>query len=281
MTQNQEPKNFRTLYKWLRLAGSERTGLLMQMSKNEAFDGDIKDEATAIFGQLVNDGGRTVERIYSTVRTATDVFKDTQLRNSVSASDIDLKTIAHQKTAIFVCLSPADLERCQTWLRLFFGSVMRALTKYYSRDRKVVMIMDEFPTLGALKEFETASGFLAGYNVTLWPIMQDLTQLKSLYSNSWETFVNNAIVRHYLAIGDNFTADYISKRMPKKLSMVSSKATDNNELREVVKPLLEPHEVMGWQNMILEVKGLDSPGNLIKLPYWEINENASPNPFRS
>ncbi|MCF0049576.1 type IV secretory system conjugative DNA transfer family protein [Dyadobacter sp. LJ53] len=281
MTQDQEPKNFRTLYKWLRLAGSERTGLLMQMSKNDAFDGDVKDEATAIFGQLVNDGGRTVEGIYSTVRTATDVFKDTQLRNSVSASDIDLKTIAHQKTAIFVCLSPADLERCQTWLRLFFGSVMRALTKYYSRDRKVVMIMDEFPTLGALKEFETASGFLAGYNVTLWPIMQDLTQLKSLYANSWETFVNNAIVRHYLAIGDNFTADYISKRMPKKLSMVSTKSADNDELREVVKPLLEPHEVMGWQNMILEIKGLDSPGNLIKLPYWEINSNASPNPFRS
>lgn len=283
MTQEQEPKNFRTLYKWLRLAGSERMSLLMQMAKNDAFDGDIKDEAAAIFGQLANDGGRTVEGIYSTVRTATDVFKDTQLRNSVSASDIDLKTIASQKTAIFVCLSPADLERCQIWLRLFFGSVMRALTKYYSRDRKVVMIMDEFPTLGALKEFESASGFLAGYNVTLWPIMQDLTQLKNLYANSWETFVNNAIVRHYLAIGDNFTADYISKRMPKKLSMVSSvnAKPENDSLREVVKPLLEPHEVMGMQNMIMEIKGLDSPGNLVKVPYWEINNNASPNPFRS
>ena len=283
MTQDEEPKNFRTLYKWLRLAGSERTSLLLQMSKNNAFDGDIKDEATAIFSQLVNDGGRTVEGIYSTVRTATDVFKDGQLRNSVSASDIDLKSIASQKTAIFVCLSPADLERCQIWLRLFFGSVMRALTKYYSRDRRVIMIMDEFPTLGALKEFETASGFLAGYNVTLWPIMQDLTQLKSLYANSWETFVNNAIVRHYLAIGDNFTADYISRRMPKKVSMVSSVKSkpDDQALREVVKPLLEPSEVMSWPNLILEIKGLDSPGSLPRIPYWDLNSNASPNPFRS
>lgn len=240
MTQDEEPKTFRTLYKWLRMAGSDRTALLMKMSKNEAFDGDIKDEATAIFGQLVNDGGKTVESIYSTVRNATDVFKDMQLRESVSGSDLDIKTIAAQKTAIFVCLSPADLERCQIWLRLFFGSVMRGLTKYYNPARKVIMLMDEFPTLGPLKEFETAAGFLAGYNVTLWPIMQDLTQLKNLYPNSWETFVNNAIIRHYLAVGDNFTADYISKRMPMDIRFVGSNA--DNSPREIQKPLLEPQK---------------------------------------
>ena len=279
MTQNVEPKNFRTLYKWLRLAGSDRTALLEQMSKNDAFDGDIKDEATAIFGQLVNDGGRTVESIYSTVRTATDIFKDMQLRESVSASDIDLKTIAKDKTAVFVCLSPADLDRCQAWLRLFFGSVMRGLTKYYNPARRVVLLMDEFPTLGALKEFETAAGFLAGYGVTLWPVMQDLTQLKNLYPNSWETFVNNAIVRHYLAVGDNFTADYISKRMPKDIKFIGNNA--DGSPREIQKPLLEPQEVMAWPNIITEIKGIDRPGSLKKTPYWDINDNGSPNPFRS
>lgn len=278
MTQDEEPKNFRTLYKWLRMAGPDRTGLLMKMSRNDAFDGDIKDEATAIFGQLVNDGGKTVESIYSTVRTATDVFKDLQLRDSVSASDLDIKTIAKDKTAVFVCLSPADLDRCQAWLRLFFGSIMRGLTKYYNPARRVVMLMDEFPTLGALKEFETAAGFLAGYNVTLWPIMQDLTQLKSLYPNSWETFVNNAIVRHYLAVGDNFTADYISRRMPKDIKFVGNNA--DGSPREIQKPLLEPQEVMSWQGIIMEIKGLDRPGSLKKTPYWENNSNASSNPFR-
>ena len=278
MTQEQEPKNFRTLYKWLRLAGSERTALLMQMSKNNAFDGDIKDEATAIFGQLVNDGGRTVESIFSTVRTATDIFKDMQLRESVSASDIDLKTIAHQKTAVFVCLSPADLDRCQAWLRLFFGSVMRGLTKYYNPKRKVVMLMDEFPTMGALKEFEIAAGFLAGYNVTLWPIIQDFTQLKNLYPNSWETFVSNAIIKHYLAIGDNFTADYISKRMPKDINFIGKNSDGSHRYTE--KPLLTLEEVQAFKDIILQVKGLDRPGWLKPLPYWEMSNEASKNPFR-
>lgn len=275
MTQDEDPKNFRTLYKWLRLAGSERTALLMKMSKNDAFDGDIKDEAKAIFGQLVNDGGKTVESIYSTVRTATDVFKDMQLRESVSTSDIDLKTLAKEKTAIFVCLSPSDLSRCQVWLRLFFGSVMRALTKHYNPKRKVVLLMDEFPTMGALKEFEVGAGFLAGYNVTLWPVMQDLTQLKSLYPDTWETFVNNAVIKHYLSIGDNFTADYVSKRMP----IIEEGYGD----RRHRKPLLRPDEVLTEDSIIVEIKGLDKPALFIKSPYWEwlFKKNVAPNPFRS
>lgn len=278
MTQDEDPKTFRTLYKWLRLAGEDRTLLLAKMINNDAFDGDIKDEANAIFGQLVNDGGKTVESIYATVRTATDIFKDMQLRESVSGSDLDIRTIAHKKTAVFVCLNPSDLERCQVWLRLFFGSVMRGLTKYYNPARKVVLLMDEFPTLGTLKEFEQAAGFLAGYNVTLWPVMQDLTQLKNLYPNSWETFVNNAIIRHYLAIGDNFTADYISKRMPMDLRFVGNNA--DGSPREIQKPLLEPAEVMTFPNIIMEIKGMDRPAGLKKMPYWEMSENGRPNPFR-
>lgn len=281
MTQDIEPKTFRTLYKWLRLAASDRTTLLQQMSQNEAFDGDIKDEARAIAGQMLNDGGRTVESIYSTVRTATDIFKDMQLRESVSASDIDLKTIAKRKTAVFVCLSPADLERCQVWLRMFFGSVMRSLTKYYNPARKVVMLMDEFPTLGPLKEFEVGAGFLAGYNVTLWPIMQDLTQLKNLYPTSWETFVNNAVIRHYLSIGDNFTAEYLSKRMPVVNYQKGSNASkDKYQYRE---PLLRADEILGEDAIIVEIKGLSKPVSITKKPYWEsfFKMNAGPNPFRN
>jgi type IV secretion system protein VirD4 len=279
MTQDDEPKNFRTLYKWLRLAGSDRIALLQVMSKNEAFDGDIRSEARAIAGQLLNDGGRTVESIYSTIRTVTDIFKDAQLRDSVSASDIDLKAIAIEKVAIFVCLNPSDLARCQAWLRLFFGSVMRGLQKYYNRSRRVTLLMDEFPTMGALKEFETAAGFLAGYNVTLWPVIQDLTQLKTLYPNSWETFVSNAIIKHYLAIGDNFTADYIAKRMPNSLIYLGLDPQTMPRYSE--KPLLTAQEVQSFPDIILEIKGLESPASLTKTPYFTRPDNGSdPNPFR-
>ena len=39
---------------------------------------------------------------------------------------------------------------------------------------------------------EKAAGQIASFGVTLWPIIQDLSQLKRDYKDSWETFMGNA-----------------------------------------------------------------------------------------
>ena len=83
---------------------------------------------------------------------------------------------------------------------------------------------------------------------------------------------------NYLSIGDNFTADYISKRMPKDIVYYRDQSGIAVDKRE--KYLLEPSEVMTFPDIITEVRGLDSPVRFPKTPYWEINNNANPNPFR-
>ena len=54
------------------------------------------------------------------------------------------------------------------------------------------MIMDEFPILGHMQQIEDAAGQVAGFGVKLWPIIQDLSQLKALYKDRWETFMGNS-----------------------------------------------------------------------------------------
>ncbi|MCE7073701.1 type IV secretory system conjugative DNA transfer family protein [Dyadobacter sp. CY327] len=276
MTQNEEPKNFTTLYRWLRLAGDERMDFLQnKIGRNNSFDGDVSNEAFSIFSQISSGAGKEVESTYSTIRAATDCFKSMPLRDSISRSDFDMTSIAKEKTAIFVCMNPSDLNDNQAWLRILFGSMIRTLTKHYSKTRKVVMIMDEFPTMGYFKEFEIMSGFMAGYNVTLWPIMQDLTQLKGLYPKTWETFINNAVIRHFTGIGDNFTADYVSKRLP----VVNTGSEDKPRYE----PILRADEVMTNENIIAFISGVKKPVFMYKTPYWErsiYRGGADPNPFR-
>jgi type IV secretion system protein VirD4 len=276
ITQNDEPKSFKTLYNWIRLGGTDRVSLLDRMAENPAFDGIIQTNADSVRKQIFAEADKEIESIYSTCRRGTDVFKDLQLRNSTSASDFDLKTIAKEKTALFICVNPKDLDRVQGWLRILFNCVLNTLTVHYNKKRKTVVLLDEFPTIGYLKEFETASGFLAGYNVTLWPIIQDLTQLRTLYPNSWETFINNAIVKHWLSVGDNFTADYLGKRMPKDLIFIQQPNGD----REVQKNLLDPNEVLTFNGIITEIKGMAAPAWFKRVPYTETNDNGAPNPFR-
>jgi len=49
--------------------------------------------------------------------------------------------------------------------------------------------------------------------VRLWPILQDLTQLKRDYKESWETFLGNAGLTQWFGVNDLTTLEYLSKRL--------------------------------------------------------------------
>ena len=52
----------------------------------------------------------------------------------------------------------------------------------------VLFLLDEFAALGRLEAVERAMGLMAGYGLQLWPILQDLSQLRALYgprANTW------------------------------------------------------------------------------------------------
>jgi len=76
----------------------------------------------------------------------------------------------------------------------------------------MLFIMDEFATLGPLKVVEEAAGLLAGGGVRLWPIIQNLTQLR-MYGDNWEVFLANAGQIQLFAVNDQTTARYFSERM--------------------------------------------------------------------
>ena len=45
----------------------------------------------------------------------------------------------------------------------------------------VLYLLDEFAALGHLAPVERAMGLMAGYGVQLWPILQDVHQLRATY----------------------------------------------------------------------------------------------------
>src|SRR3546814_2272236 len=50
-----------------------------------------------------------------------------------------------------------------------------------SAERPVLFLLDEFAALGRLEPVERAMGLMAGYGIQLWPILQDVHQLRALY----------------------------------------------------------------------------------------------------
>jgi type IV secretion system protein VirD4 len=48
-------------------------------------------------------------------------------------------------------------------------------------DVPVLYLLDEFAALGQLTPVERAMGLMAGYGAQLWPILQDVHQLRATY----------------------------------------------------------------------------------------------------
>jgi type IV secretion system protein VirD4 len=272
MVQEDEPQTIKTLYRWLRYGGADRAALIDAMSKCDRFD--IDHDAKAIAQQLM-EGGKAIIDVYGNAISATNVFKDEQIRQSMSRSDFAIPSITRDKTAIFICLAPDDLQRMSAWVRIILACLMRGIPRYHNPDRKIVMIMDEFATIGHQKEFQEGMGFLAQY-MMLWPIVQDLNQLKNHYPAIWETFVGNAAIRHWM-VRDNFTAEYLSKRMPNEILFLGSNADSSPKYKE--KPLMTAVEIMNFPNVIIEIDGIGKPAILRLKPYWDINRNYSRNPY--
>ena len=54
-------------------------------------------------------------------------------------------------------------------------------------------------------------GLAGGYGVRFWLVLQDLSQLRSTYSETWPTFLANADVLQAFGTNDWDTAEYLSK----------------------------------------------------------------------
>lgn len=79
----------------------------------------------------------------------------------------------------------------------------------------VLLLLDEFGTIGKLAAVSTAFGLAAGVGagITMWAFVQDLNQLKRFYPDEWETFVGNVKAMLCFGLMDQFTLEYVSKML--------------------------------------------------------------------
>lgn len=237
------------------IAGSKKSKaadrLRAEMEANDAANGLVIDAAVDFFDKPDDERGS----VLSTARRHVRFLSYPAIRESLEGHDFDLTDLKQTKLTVYLCLPAMRLGTCSRWLRLF---VNLALAQFEADATKpelpVLMCLDEFAVLGKVRSIEDAAGQIAGFGVKLWPILQDLGQLKSLYAERWQTFLGNAGVIQVFAVSDAFTLDYVSKRLGTTSLIVRNKSetsdqdqtrTDRRGLSWQVQtqPLMTPEEI--------------------------------------
>lgn len=132
--------------------------------------------------------------------------------------------IRQAPSTVFLILPIRYLATCSKWFRLVIAAAMADLLQEERGPVGVLGLFDEFAQLGAMKVMSDIMGIGRGYGLRIWPVLQDLNQLKELYPQRWETFLSNAGAQMFFAPRDLTTQEWVSKRTGFKQVMVPGKS---------------------------------------------------------
>jgi len=218
-----EPPERRNLLRVRQLLTLDDQGfklLLTAMQTNPSCSGVIRRAANSMAVKSDNERSGVI----STAIEQTDFLDSPPLARCLARSDFNLTDLKRKPTTVYLCLPAGRMATHSRWLRIIVNLAVEAMERApVMPPHPVLFLMDEFAVLDHLSSIEKAAGQIAGFGVRLWPILQDLSQLKSIYKDRWETFMGNAGLIQFFGNNDLTTLQYLSQRLGKSTIMQVSK----------------------------------------------------------
>lgn len=204
----------------------------------------------------INPQNRELNSILSSANTQTRWLDSRAIKDDTDKGDVDFERMKHVPMTVYLILPANRLVSQSSWLRLILTSVLRRLMRDATPGNvPVLLCLEEFAALGRLQVVEDYQALMRGYGLKLLYVLQDLTQLQTLYKERWESFLANAGVLQSFAPQDLTTARYLSERSgqaPRHISSYSatiSRTTGRPEQENLAvaptpMPVLLPQELM-------------------------------------
>ena len=241
--------------------------------------------------------GKTAKSILISVGVRLAAFNLPQIAKLTNTDELDLSSMGERKVALFCCIPDAD-----TSLNYLVGMIYSQpfQTLYYMADRvhggalpvPVNCIMDEFPNVSLPNEFEKILATCRSRSIYCSIIIQNMSQLKALFKDSWESLVGNCDEFLYLGGNEKETHKYVSELLGKETIDTNTygqtkgkSGSYSTNFQQSGRELLQPDEVrmLDNQNALLFIRGerpiLDAKYDLMKHPNIRYTEDGGAGPF--
>ena len=196
-----------TLRDYLTLAPDALAALLKYMQASNAAGGLVARAANRHLGK----SDREAAGVLSSAQRHTHFLDSPRMAAVLGRSDFRFADLKRRNVTVFLVLPPDRLSAYSRWLRLLVTQSLTDMARTPEKpDTPVLFLLDEFASLGNLAAVERAMGLMAGYGVQLWPILQDVHQLRATYGQRAGTFLSNAGVLQVFGVNDHESARLIS-----------------------------------------------------------------------
>ena len=130
-------------------------------------------------------------------------------------SDFDITQLRHKPFSIFIAAPVSDFSVAEPLIRLLIQQIHDVLLRTEPGEdepHKVLFMLDEFYQFKRLPEIIYRAPLVAGFGFRIAIIAQNLSQIDERYGKTTrEALLGNMDVKLFIAVGDDVTADSISR----------------------------------------------------------------------
>lgn len=259
---------------------------------------DPESIAVKQYGIYKQAAGKTAKSILVSVGVRLAAFNLPQINRLTITDELRLNELGEKKIALFCCIPDSDKS-----LNYLVGMVYTQLiqTLYRQADRvhkgrlpmPVHCLMDEFPNISLPKDsFLSALATMRSRGIFCSIIVQNISQLKALYKDSWESLIGLCDEFLYLGGNEQSTHKYVSELIGKETVDTTSHSRSrghsgsySTSQQQTARNLMTPDEVrlLPDGKAVLFVRGerpvIDDKYDLLRHPCIRFTEDGGAPPY--
>jgi|GEM_PF-4168607 len=195
--------------------------LLIEISKSEAQRGKVAGRAKAKLSLMSTNPKQWGSQLENAV-SETGFLDDLQIEDQIKGGRIKSRSLNlndlkkdPKGISIFICLPDNSDHPAVRWQNAVIALILETMSKNQelpTTGKKVLMVLDEFASMGKNKKIANGMNSIRGAGVKLFVIVTHLGNLKDYYGQAWTGLIAGCNLQIYFGINDNDTGEYISKQ---------------------------------------------------------------------
>lgn len=168
---------------------------------------------------LLNKSQDDRSSVISTVMGYLSIYRDPLLANCTKKSDFKIEDLmlSDKPKTLYIVVAPSDIDRVRPITRILLNLICRRLCEptdieSLNKRHELLLVLDEFPSLGRMEFFESALAFIAGFGIRALLVSQSLNQLKLVYGER-SSILDNTHVQVFYTPNTVETAEFISRTL--------------------------------------------------------------------
>lgn len=252
--------------------------LLDDMARFDHGRNSVNAEVRRTASRMLKRASNERSGVHSSATVQLALYSDPIVAANTSACDFRIADLMNgdKPTSLYIVIPPSDIQRMRPLIRILLNQFLTRLTSEMEFENgatkknykhRLLLMLDEFTSIGKLEIFEKSLAFMAGYGLKAFIIIQDIVQLQKEYGKE-EAITSNCQVRIAYAPNNVETAKYL-EALSGKTTLIQMKRSRSHgggrgggsvsdSISEVARPLMTADETMtmpgihkGWFGRVL------------------------------